>query len=47
MRVALRLGAISLTAEVPNDETTANLRDGQDTTIDVLADAVRVLPLTN
>ena len=47
LRVALRLGAVSLTAEVPNDETTANLRDGQETTIDVLPDAVRVLPFTN
>jgi spermidine/putrescine transport system ATP-binding protein len=47
LRVALRLGAISLTAEVPNDETTASLRDGQDTTIDVLPDAVRILPLAS
>ncbi len=47
LRVALKLGAVTINAEVPNDETSASLLAGQETTIDVLPDAVRVLPLTN
>lgn len=47
LRVALKLGAVTINAEVPNDETSAGLRDGQETTFDVLPDAVRVLPLAN
>ena len=43
LRVALRVGTASLVAEVPNDERSRGLVDGQDTTIEVLADAVRVL----
>jgi hypothetical protein len=38
---------VTINAEVPNDETTVGLRDGQEVNIDVLPDAVRVLPLTN
>ena len=47
LRVALKLGAVTINAEVPNDETSASLLAGQETTIDVLPDAVRVLPLAN
>ena len=47
LRVALKLGSATINAEVPNDETSASLIAGQETTIDVLPDAVRVLPLTN
>ncbi len=43
LRVALRVGTASLVAEVPNDERSRGLVDGQATTIEVLADAVRVL----
>ena len=43
LRIALRVGTASLVAEVPNDERSRGLVDGQDTTIEVLADAVRVL----
>ncbi|NBP42108.1 MAG: ABC transporter ATP-binding protein, partial [Actinobacteria bacterium] len=46
LRIALKLGNATLNAEVPNDETSASLVAGQETTIDVLPDAVRVLPLT-
>lgn len=45
LRIALKLGNATLNAEVPNDETSASLVAGQETTIDVLPDAVRVLPL--
>ena len=47
LRVALKLGSATINAEVPNDETSASLIAGQETTIDVLPDAVRVLPLAN
>jgi len=46
LRVGLTVGDSILVAEVPNDETTANLVEGQKTMIDVLPDAVRVLPLS-
>ena len=46
LRVVLKLGTVAINAEVPNDETSASLTAGQVTTIDVLPDAVRVLPLT-
>ena len=46
LRVSLKLGGVTINAEVPNDETSMNLRDGQETMIDVLPDAVRVLPMT-
>lgn len=45
LRIALKLGNTTINAEVPNDETSASLVAGQETTIDVLPDAVRVLPL--
>ena len=45
LRIALKLGNATINAEVPNDETSASLVAGQETTIDVLPDAVRVLPL--
>ena len=45
LRIALKLGNATINAEVPNDETSASLVAGQKTTIDVLPDAVRVLPL--
>lgn len=44
LRVALRVGNVTINAEVPNDETSSHLRDGQETMIDILPDAVRVLP---
>ena len=47
LRISLKLGQVTINAEVPNDETTVGLRDGQEVNIDVLPDAVRVLPLTN
>ena len=47
LRVAIKLGSVALTAEVSNDENSASLRDGQETTIEVLPDAVRILPLVN
>jgi hypothetical protein len=40
----LSIGGVTLVAEVPNDETSIGLRDGDETMIDVLPDAVRVLP---
>jgi spermidine/putrescine transport system ATP-binding protein len=43
LRIALRVGTASLVAEVPNDERSRGLLDGQATTIEVLPDAVRVL----
>ena len=43
LRIALRVGTASLVAEVPNDERSRVFVDGQSTTIEVLADAVRVL----
>ena len=45
LRIALKLGNATINAEVPNDETSASLVAGKATTIDVLPDAVRVLPL--
>jgi ABC-type Fe3+/spermidine/putrescine transport system ATPase subunit len=47
LRISLKLGAVTINAEVPNDETSVGLRDGQEIVIDVLPDAVRVLPLTS
>ena len=47
LRISLKLGQVTINAEVPNDETTVGLRDGQEVNIDVPPDAVRVLPLTN
>ncbi len=47
LRVALKFGAVTINAEVPNDETTSILRDGQAIAFDVLPDAVRVLPLSS
>jgi spermidine/putrescine transport system ATP-binding protein len=47
LRISLKLGAVTINAEVPNDETSVGLRDGQEIMIDVLPDAVRVLPLTS
>ena len=47
LRISLKLGQVTINAEVPNDETTVGLRDGQEVNIDVLPDAVRVLPFTN
>jgi spermidine/putrescine transport system ATP-binding protein len=46
LHVGLTVGDSILVAEVPNDETTSNLVEGQKTMIDVLPDAVRVLPLS-
>lgn len=43
LRVSLKLGDVTINAEVPNDETSTSLHDGQETLIDVLPDAVRVL----
>ena len=47
LRVALKLGTATINAEVPNDETSVGLRDGQEVNFDVLPDAVRVLPLSS
>ncbi|MBM3805481.1 MAG: ABC transporter ATP-binding protein [Actinobacteria bacterium] len=47
LRVALRVGNVTINAEVPNDETSSHLRDGQATMIDILPDAVRVLSATD
>ena len=47
LRVSLKLGPVTINAEVPNDETSVGLRDGQEVNIDVLPDAVRVLPLVS
>ncbi|MFZ9166011.1 MAG: TOBE domain-containing protein, partial [Ilumatobacteraceae bacterium] len=46
LRVALKVGTETINAEVANDETSSSLSAGQITTIDVLPDAVRVLPLS-
>jgi spermidine/putrescine transport system ATP-binding protein len=43
LRIALQLGGVTINAEVPNDETSTSLQDGQETLIDILPDAVRVL----
>ena len=43
LRVTLSVGSATLVAEVPNDERSRALSDGQATTIEVLPDAVRVL----
>ena len=47
LRISLKLGPVTMNAEVPNDETSVGLRDGQEVNIDVLPDAVRVLPLVS
>jgi hypothetical protein len=41
--VTLSVGSATLVAEVPNDERSRALSDGQATTIEVLPDAVRVV----
>ena len=46
LRVALKVGTETINAEVANDETSSSLSAGQITTVDVLPDAVRVLPLS-
>ena len=45
MRIALNVGGVKLIAEIPNDEKSRNLEENVTTNIDVLPDAVRVLPL--
>jgi ABC-type Fe3+/spermidine/putrescine transport system ATPase subunit len=45
LRVALDVSGIKLVAEIPNDESSRNLQENTTTNIDVLPDAVRVLPL--
>ena len=45
LRVALNVGGVRLIAEIPNDEHSRNLEENATTNIDVLPDAVRVLPL--
>ena len=47
LRISLKLGPVTMNAEVPNDETSVGLCDGQEVNIDVLPDAVRVLPLVS
>jgi ABC-type Fe3+/spermidine/putrescine transport system ATPase subunit len=44
LRVSIKLGTATINAEVPNDETSVGLRDGQEINVDVLPDAVRILP---
>ena len=41
----LCVGGVKLVAEIPNDENSRNLEENAVTNIDVLPDAVRVLPL--
>ena len=43
LRITVRVGDVDLVAEVPNDERSRDIVEGQSTTIEVLADAVRVL----
>ena len=45
LRIALNIGGVKLVAEIPNDEHSRDLVEGSTTNIDVLPDAVRVLPL--
>jgi hypothetical protein len=45
LRIALNVGGVKLVAEIPNDENSRNLEEDATTKIDVLPDAVRVLPL--
>ena len=45
LRIALNVGGVKLIAEIPNDEHSRNLEEDKATHIDLLADAVRVLPL--
>jgi hypothetical protein len=45
LRIALNVGGVKLVAEIPNDENSRNLEEDATTNIDVLPDAVRVLPL--
>lgn len=45
LRIALNVGGVKLVAEIPNDEHSRNLEENARTNIDVLPDAVRVLPL--
>ena len=45
LRIALNVGGVKLVAEIPNDENSRNLEENAITSIDVLPDAVRVLPL--
>jgi spermidine/putrescine transport system ATP-binding protein len=45
LRIALNVGGVKLIAEIPNDELSRNLEEDTATHIDLLADAVRVLPL--
>ena len=45
LRIALNVGDVRLIAEIPNDEHSHHLQENTTTHIDVLPDAVRVLPL--
>lgn len=45
LRIALNVGGVKLVAEIPNDENSRSLEENATTNIDVLPDAVRVLPL--
>ena len=45
LRIALNIDGVKLVAELPNDENSRNLQEDATTNIDVLPDAVRVLPL--
>jgi ABC-type Fe3+/spermidine/putrescine transport system ATPase subunit len=45
LRIALNVGGVKLVAEIPNDENSRHLEENAITNIDVLPDAVRVLPL--
>lgn len=45
LRIALNVGGVKLIAEIPNDEKSRNFEENVTTVIDVLPDAVRVLPL--
>lgn len=45
LRVAININGLKLVAEIPNDENSRNLQENTTVNIDVLPDAVRVLPL--
>ena len=45
LRVAININGLKLVAELPNDENSRNLQENTTVNIDVLPDAVRVLPL--
>jgi spermidine/putrescine transport system ATP-binding protein len=45
LRVSLDVAGIKLVAEIPNDESSRNLQEDTTTNIDVMPDALRVLPL--